>query len=727
MVLGTPTVQRPSWQKYIRSPETRVIKPVDVMPHRIVGGVKYSHNLLHGNRTFLVRHSVLEDPPSLVVDFGRVVVGLLEIDFGGSHNLSAARPGIRLAFSETLEFLSHRSDYTRSDNARGDDKITNGTDQIAVRDGAYTWRNTRGCQYGRKVCADGLHGFRYVKISLDALKCDSPYTSSLGLVAISSVRLQWSGYLGTKESYLGWYEAQSDKDMTQWWYDAVYTAEMSTDMFRANETEPRVGGDGQIEPSSLEGEIALMDGAKRDREPYAGDLAIAALTMYIAHNESEAARNVLENLARHQREDGWIPPAAINNYSLPLFDYPLWWVVSAVDYVLYTGNRSFANGYWSVMTKTLDQYYHGFLSNDTGMLHKPADMGDYAFLPRSGPVTYFNALYIYALRRAGHLATTLDKMDDANRWYALANLVAHALWTRNFDVGHGAFYDGSPCPGAQDDTICDTRAQDGNMLAIVAGVTDQDTSNQILEYWDTLRVEWGSPLFDNSILARDRQLDQCVYPFMSYFEYAARLSVKTKKSPRKSLGKMHSWMARHDPKITTWEAIGAEGKPFEGGYTSMAHGWSTGIVSLLTNYDLGITPLEPGFETWQVCPSFQLGSTKGALATPLGTIKVIQFVETRHRMNEKRTQVEAPYGTAGKICLPYASSGLNANIVVNGYTVWSKRGPTTYVVPQESGMKIVLLDREESREYEVHLPRAEVDTITQGWNPYDSKDESGSK
>jgi len=38
---------------------------------------------------------------------------------------------------------------------------------------------------------------------------------------------------------------------------------------------------------------------------------VSALTSYLSHRVHEAAGNVLEDLALHQREDGWIPPASM--------------------------------------------------------------------------------------------------------------------------------------------------------------------------------------------------------------------------------------------------------------------------------------------------------------------------------------------------------------------------------------------------------------------------------
>ena len=57
--------------------------------------------------------------------------------------------------------------------------------------------------------------------------------------------------------------------------------------------------------------LVLLDGAKRDRLPYSGDLAVSSRTSYLTRNVPEATRNVLTDLADHQRSDGWIPPASM--------------------------------------------------------------------------------------------------------------------------------------------------------------------------------------------------------------------------------------------------------------------------------------------------------------------------------------------------------------------------------------------------------------------------------
>lgn len=111
---------RPSWERFVRSPKSRTAKPTGIIYGKTIGNVTNPGGMVDGQGlTVLTRVHVDEAPPTVVVDFGLNVVGILEIDFAGSHDLSEGLPGLRLAFSETMEYLTNRSDFTRSGNAAG--------------------------------------------------------------------------------------------------------------------------------------------------------------------------------------------------------------------------------------------------------------------------------------------------------------------------------------------------------------------------------------------------------------------------------------------------------------------------------------------------------------------------------------------------------------------------------------------------------------------------------
>ncbi|KAI8205473.1 hypothetical protein K4K54_012237 [Colletotrichum sp. SAR 10_86] len=542
-----PASHDPSWYRYVRASKSKTIFPARVLPDLTRGDVANPSGLVtgEGGPTILIRLSESDEIPSVTVDFGQNTVGIVSISFAGSETPDgagdAARPGIRLAFSETLQFLSNVSDFSRSYNG---DTITPGSEQIAVRSEPYVWTAQHGCQYpgdggGKgKVCVDGLHGFRYLRIYLDALPSDAPYTAPRGQVKIASVSLALSAFHGTPETFRGWFEC-SDRELTRWWFDGVYTNDLCIDTFRAEDIEPR-----DADSEFLEGRLVIHDAPKRDRDP--------------------------------------------NNYTLPLFDYPLWWVVCSHDYVWYTGDMGYLETYYQNLLAVMDKWYPSVTNPDTGLVTKglngTSGYGDYAFLPRQGPVTYYNALYVLALRRAAEMAAQLGKTADQERWTSRGDDVAKALAQRNFDESVGAFYDGTS--GAESDEYVAAHAQDGNSIAILADVVSGDKAKGVLAYYASAASRaYGNAFYDSDAVGQG--FSQRVYAFVSYFELAARLKVDdgdgTAEGAVEEMKRLYGWMGGQDPGVTFWEGIGPDGRPYEDGYTSMAHGWSTGIVPLMSS------------------------------------------------------------------------------------------------------------------------------------------------
>jgi hypothetical protein len=573
---------------------------------------------------------LVADPPTpvAVVDFGKVVAGYPKISFAGA---SANHPGIRVSTSETQQYLGERSDFSRSDFSGGP-----GSDQIAVPTTPTVWRDTKGCQSGTQVCADGLRGFRYLRISLDALASDAPLTQASGEVRINGVSLDFTPFLGTPASYRGWFES-SDEQLNQYWYAASYTNELGMDTFRESDVDPR----GAFSPS-LDGKLVLHDGAKRDRDPYVGDVAVSGLTEYLTHQDGTAARNVLADLADHQRADGWIPPASINDYTLPLFDYPLWWVTSSWDYVLYTGDTAYASSYYSHLVKTLDAWYpsvtdsHGLLSKG---LNGTSGYGDYAFLPRTGEVTYYNALYVRALQGAAGLARATGHASDADRWLSRASGVAAAVNQYLWDPAAGAYLDSA--------TGAVRHGQDGNSQAIVAGIASPSQATSSLARLAAGALPYGNPFMDNDTLVSDGT--KRVYAFTSFPELQARFRTGQAASAIDQIKRMYGWMTTHDPGTTAWEGIGEGGSHYEQGYTSAAHGWSTGVVPVLTNDLLGVSPTSPGFATWTVSPHpGGVAWARGAVPTPKGALSA----SWTQQGSVFALTVTAPRGTSGSLVVP---------------------------------------------------------------------------
>jgi Bacterial alpha-L-rhamnosidase 6 hairpin glycosidase domain/Bacterial alpha-L-rhamnosidase C-terminal domain len=495
-------------------------------------------------------------------------------------------------------------------------------------------------------------------------------------VSIDSISLNFTAFLGTPDTFTGWFEC-SDATLNQFWYDAAYTNEMCIDTFRVNDTEPR-----NAASESLVGKLVIHDGPKRDRDPYVGDVALSGITLYLTHDASVAAENVLADLADHQRSDGWVPPASIGEYSLPLFDYPLWWIIASFSLWQYTNADSYMQRYYLTLAKVLDEFYLP-LQDETGLLVKgprgTGNYGDYAFLPRTGIVTYYNALYFLALQAAVETAYIYGHHSDIIRWENRASQVKNAIDSHLWDPSAGAYFDS---------LTKITHGQDGNAIAAFANIANTTQTISLLNFWSSLALPHGNPFFSNDAIAPGSGFESRVYPFISTFEIAARFQTSGMgDSAIEQMKRMYGWMASQDPGTTFWEGIGEGGSMYEGGYTSAAHGWSTGVIPAMTNYVLGVQPTGKGFSQWSLKP-MPVGGVewaKGVVPTPQGNFMVNWT--TMAEKYEFFMDFEIPQRTSGDVAVPV--SGESKIVVLDGHVAWDGT-PDPYLNTQYADRYITL-------------------------------------
>ena len=108
--------------------------------------------------------------------------------------------------------------------------------------------------------------------------------------------------------------------------------------------------------------------------------------------------------------------------------------------------------------------------------------------------------------------------------------------------------------------------------------------------------------------------------------------------------------------------IGTNGAPVNNqcGYTSLAHPWSAGITKWLSEEILGIKPTTPGFETFEVRPNLtsEIDWVKGEVPTLHGIIS-ISFDKLKGEMN-----LSVPENTTANVAIPKLGIG-SYTILVN--------------------------------------------------------------
>ena len=410
----------------------------------------------------------------------------------------------------------------------------------------------------------------------------------------------------------------------------------------------------------------LLDGAKRDRAVWSGDLAVQGTTAYYSTDTAEYMRGSLELLGSWAGTNGYVsgmmpPTTPINTKPIPTpgspysANYSMYFVRALADYYQYTGDAEFVAEQWPRVAKQLQ--WNETLVGANGLVVTTNDNGadwDYYDGPKSGEVTTYNALYYKVLLDGAELAKAAGHDDLVQQYTAKAAAVKTAINSRLFNQTTGLYNLSS--------SVTNVVAQDANVFAILFGIAPKDKVAGILSgLKSALWVEHGSLPFSGG------GYQQTISPFISGFELNARFESGDAENALALLS--NEWGPMIAPGDlytgTFWENMSLEGTQATS-QTNMAHGWSTMPTTTLSKYLLGIQPVKAGYETWLVKPHpGDVEWTKGQAPTPHGPI-VVNWSQDADE--EVAMHVEAPAATSGTIAVP--TFGNDVDVIVNDEVVW---------------------------------------------------------
>ena len=409
----------------------------------------------------------------------------------------------------------------------------------------------------------------------------------------------------------------------------------------------------------------IMDGPKRDRYVWSGDISVSGPTVYYSNGASEYVKGSLELDGSYQlpngRLFGALPPqlvpgltAAENTFQTGIYQwglpYSIYFVTNLYTYYLYTGDLGFVRQEWPVVQNEL-----AYLLSNTNAQHLIVTTGFdglnwHLDFPPPGTVTQVDIHYYAALSEAAQMADALGQSNVAAGYNAEAALVKDAINATLFDSTTG-LYDIS-------DSLRGPAAQDVNAFAILFGVAPTDQWNSILQKLKAALYTANGPLaFDPS-----SGFTVIISPFSSSFEVWARFEAGDAAGAVSLIRTEWGHMQKGQPFYSggTWERMTPDAVP-DSIATSLAHGWGSGPTSALSKYVLGVRPVSPGYKTWLVEPQpGDLTWAKGRVPTPYGPIEVRWEKEG----NEFILRVEVPEGTSGTVGVPVSESP--GMLLVNG-------------------------------------------------------------
>jgi hypothetical protein len=136
-------------------------------------------------------------------------------------------------------------------------------------------------------------------------------------------------------------------------------------------------------------------------------------------------------------------------------------------------------------------------------------------------------------------------------------------------------------------------------------VGERDKATSILNYMQrNLWESWGSDNVDVPYYRLTPGFpwhNKRVMPFMNYYEALARFMCEDDDSAVELIRRCWGNMVDREPGTTFWEWAGRRGQ-VDVHFCSLCHGWSAGVVPLLSKYVLGIRTEGVAYSTFKFDP-----------------------------------------------------------------------------------------------------------------------------
>lgn len=417
-----------------------------------------------------------------------------------------------------------------------------------------------------------------------------------------------------------------------------------------------------------------VDGSKRDRIAYAGDLDVALVSSLASTHGISYLKGTLNLLGSYQLTPGFFAPTAkiqqeplstpIDANITGLIGYSFNLLTAAANYYKRTGDIDIPKEWAPRAVRMLD-WAHSQVLPQSGLLNisDPILSGDWNYYDASqvGVVSKFNMVYAYALQQCITLLAdgNIDTKPYISRLASLRTAIDTNLWSNDLN----AYY--------LSQGIRTGFAQDSNALAILANIPSSNhTPSLILSTLNQLSTPSGPLAFSPGALASN--FSPFISPYASSYHLRAALESKDSDTAMKLLKTL--WAPMADPKGANytgcfWETLDATGRPALGRTTSLCHGWAAGPTGELSEHVLGVKAESPGYKEWRVEPvTLGLGWATGRVPVPGGEIRVA-WNATGGLV--KRMKVVSLRGTVGRVVLPVVGncSGLGGRFMVNGEVV----------------------------------------------------------
>ncbi|KAL1304439.1 hypothetical protein AAFC00_003436 [Neodothiora populina] len=555
------------WEANIYSPDSRIVAPASILALANASVISSypGPGHLQGNAS------------AFVYDFGKEVGGIATIKY------SATGVGaLGLAFSEAKNWIGLASDSSNGKFKYGDGAIHSNFSTSGNFTYTMDLPHLRG-------------GFRYLTLFLIT-------TQQSSTIDIEDVSLEigfqptWSNL----RAYQGYFHSNDD-ELNKIWYSGAYTLQTNNVPVDTGRWVPTLAYGWANNGTMSPGDTVIVDGAKRDRAVWPGDMGIAVPSTFVSIGDLTSVVNALQTMYDHQNSDGSFPEAGPPLLQQGSDTYHCWTMIGTYNYLLYTNDTAFLAKNWAKYTRAMDYVYAKV--QPSGLLNVTG-IRDWARWQQGFNNSEANMILYHTLRTGADLATWVgDSTNLSSTYNTRADKLSTTINKYCWDESYGAFKDNA--------TATTLHPQDANSLAILFGVVPPSTANssRAQSISEKLTRNW------TPIGAEAPELPENISPFISSFEIQAHMLIGQTNRALDLIRRSWGWYL-HNPNGSTSTHIegylvngtfgyrSSRGYGYDASYISHSHGWSTGPTSALTNFILGLSVVGRSGSRWSLKPAF---------------------------------------------------------------------------------------------------------------------------
>jgi hypothetical protein len=300
------------WDVSIHAPTHRTISPRSILSWPNLDPSPFSKQV------------VLRGNGSLVTyDFGIEVGGIVSISLDGSG------PGkLGIAFSEAKNYVGQWSDSSNGNFSGPDGALYTSLDTDI-------WMMPPNKLRG---------GFRYITVFL--LTNESESASGSGSASNSAsvilkdinVTLDFQPTWPNLKAYQGYFSSD-DNLLNRIWYAGAYTLQSNQVPTNTGRQVPFVGTGWDNNATLGPGDTIIVDGAKRDRAVWPGDMGIAVPSTFVSLGDLDSVKNALQVMYNYQNQTtGEFPEAGPPLLQKGSDTYHMWTMIGTYNYWLFTND-----------------------------------------------------------------------------------------------------------------------------------------------------------------------------------------------------------------------------------------------------------------------------------------------------------------------------------------------------------------------------------------------------